>query len=57
MSSEKNNGDASFPKSELHKEVAPMHLQGLKMNSNFIPSGATHSSLDFFGKKPPLILQ
>ena len=30
--------------------MAPFSLQALKMTSNLIPSEATHSSLDSFGK-------
>ena len=47
--------DASFPENELHREVAPISLQGLKMISNLIPNEATHSSLDLFEKPPFLV--
>ena len=52
---ENEKRDASFPENELHREVAPISLQGLKMISNLIPSEATHSSLDLF-EKPPLLV-
>ena len=39
----------------MHREVAPISLQGLKKISNSIPSEATHNSLDLF-EKPPLLV-
>ena len=40
---------------KMHREVAPICLQGFKIISNLIPKEATHSSLDLFEKLPLLV--